>query len=61
LEDNIKMEGGISLIWKIISKLRRHKFILEDNIKMVLEGMGCKAGDWIHLAQGRVLWPAFVK
>jgi hypothetical protein len=55
------MEGGISLIWKIISKLRRHKFILEDNIKMVLEGMGCKAGDWIHLAQGRVLWPAFVK
>jgi hypothetical protein len=33
---------------------------LDDNIKMVLMGMGCESVEWIHLAQGRVQYLAFV-
>jgi hypothetical protein len=32
----------------------------EDNIKIDLKETGCKDLDWIHLAQGRVQWQAFV-
>ena len=32
----------------------------EDNIKMYLKEVGCDAGYWIGLAQGRVQWHAYV-
>ena len=32
----------------------------EDNIKMVLQEVGCGGMDWIKLAQDRYGWPALV-
>ena len=33
----------------------------EDNIKMDLQGVGCRDMDWIKLGQDRDRWLAFVK
>ena len=32
----------------------------EDNIDKDLREVGCNAGDWIDLAQGRVQWQTYV-
>jgi hypothetical protein len=32
----------------------------EDNIKLDLREIGIDGANWIHLAQDRVQWPAFV-
>ena len=36
----------------------RHR--LEDNIRTNLREVGCDAGDWIDLAQGRDQWRTYV-
>jgi hypothetical protein len=33
----------------------------EDNIKMVLQEVGCEDRDWIDVAQGRDRWRAVLK
>ena len=33
----------------------------EDNIKMDLRDVGCDTGDWIHLAEDRKQWRAYVR
>jgi hypothetical protein len=40
--------------------LRRHRHRWEDNIKMDLRETGIDGANWIHLAQDRVQWWAFV-
>jgi hypothetical protein len=40
--------------------LGRPRRRLEDNIKMDLREIGIYGANWIHLAQGRVQWCAFV-
>jgi hypothetical protein len=40
--------------------LRRNKHRWEDNIRMDLMEIGWKGVDWIHLAQDRDQWKAFV-
>jgi hypothetical protein len=40
--------------------LGRFRRRLEDNIKMDLTEIGWEAVDWIHMAQGRGSWRAFV-
>ena len=40
--------------------LGRPKLRWEDNIKMVLQEVGCWGMDWIELAQDRHRWRAFV-
>jgi hypothetical protein len=48
----VKPEGK-----RLLTKL---KYIWEDNIKMVLKGIGWKDMDWMHLAEDREQWWAFV-
>ena len=33
----------------------------EDNIEMDLREVGCDAGDWITLAEGRDQWRAYIR
>jgi hypothetical protein len=40
--------------------LGRPRYRMEDNIKMVLQKMGCGGMDWIDLAQERDRWRALV-
>jgi len=40
--------------------LGRHRRRWEDNIKMVLQEVGCGGVDWIELAQDRDRWRALV-
>jgi len=40
--------------------LGRHKCRWEDNIKIVLQDVGCRGMDWIDLAQDRERWRALV-
>ena len=37
-----------------------HRRRWEDNIKMVLQEVGCEGMDWIELAQDRERWRALV-
>ena len=41
-----------------LGRLRRR---WEDNIKMNLREVGCNPGEWIHLAEDRDLWRAYVR
>ena len=40
--------------------LGRHRRRLEDNIKMDLQEVGGRCGDWMELAQDRERWRALV-
>ena len=42
------------------TQLGRHRDVLEDNIKMDLQEVGCGAIDWIEMAQDRDRWLALV-
>jgi hypothetical protein len=41
-------------------QLRRHRHRWEHNVKIYLKGIGWEGTDWIHLAEDRDQWRAFV-
>ena len=46
--------------WWGKSPLGRHRLRWEDDIKVVLQEVGCGGMDWIELAQDRDRWRALV-
>ena len=59
----ISPEVHIVLVGKPEGKrpLGRRRRRWEDNIKMDLRKVGCDAGDWIALAEGRDKWQDYVR
>jgi len=44
-----------------IIPLGRSRLIWENNIKMIIQEVGCRDMDWIELAKDRDRWRALVK
>ena len=56
------MKNAVVVVGRLEGKrpLGRPRRRWEDNIKMVSREVGCDAGDWVALAQGRDEWRTYV-
>jgi hypothetical protein len=59
--------GGMRNVYNILVRqsegkrpLGRPRHRWEDNIKMIIEEIGCDGVDWIQMTQDKVQWQAFV-